>query len=36
MKECSIAGRKRIVESYNYRVVAEAFVKLVGERLGVS
>ncbi|MBL7188997.1 MAG: glycosyltransferase family 4 protein [Phycisphaerae bacterium] len=30
------AGRKRVVEKYNYRAVAEKFVKLVSERLGVS
>jgi glycosyltransferase involved in cell wall biosynthesis len=30
------AGRKRVVENYNYRVVAENFVKLITEKLGIS
>lgn len=30
------AGRKRVVENYNYRVVAEKFVKLISEKLGIS
>jgi len=30
------AERKRVVENYNYRVVAKKFVKLVSEKLGIS
>jgi glycosyltransferase involved in cell wall biosynthesis len=30
------AGRKRVVENYNYRVVAENFIKLITEKLGIS
>jgi glycosyltransferase involved in cell wall biosynthesis len=30
------AGRKRVVEKYNYRAVAEEFVKLITEKLGIS
>jgi len=30
------AGRKRVVENYNYRVVAENFVKLISEKIGIS
>ena len=30
------AGRKRVVENYNYRAVAQAFVKLITEKLGIS
>ena len=30
------AGRKRVVENYNYRVVAKQFVKLITENLGIS
>ncbi|MDD5094895.1 MAG: glycosyltransferase family 4 protein [Dehalococcoidia bacterium] len=30
------AGRKRVVENYDYRVVSKNFVKIVSERLGLS
>lgn len=30
------AGRKRVVEHYDYRVVARRFVEIVSERLGIS
>ncbi len=30
------AGRKRVVENFDYRVVAEQFVKIVGRKLGLS
>ena len=30
------AGRKRVVQNYNYRVVAKEFVKLITEKLGIS
>ena len=30
------AGRKRVVENFSYRVVAERFVKIISERLGIS
>ena len=30
------AGRKRVVESYDYRIVAKKFVQLISERLGVT
>ena len=30
------AGRKRVVENYDYRVVAKRFVQLISERLGVT
>ena len=30
------AGRKRVVENFSYRVVAQRFVKIISERLGIS
>jgi starch synthase len=30
------AGRKRVVENFDYRVVAEKFVKIVGQKLGIN
>jgi len=30
------AGRQRVVETYDYRVVARRFLRIVGDRLGVS
>ena len=30
------AGRKRVVEKFDYRVVAQRFVDLVSQRLGIS
>jgi starch synthase len=30
------AGRERVVELFNYRVVAERFVKLISEKLGIN
>jgi glycosyltransferase involved in cell wall biosynthesis len=30
------AGRKRVVENYDYRVIAKRFVELVSEKLGIS
>ena len=35
-KKMGEAGRKRVVESYDYRVVAKRFLNLVTERLGIS
>ena len=29
-------GRKRVVEHFDYRVIAKRFVKIVSKRLGVS
>jgi starch synthase len=30
------AGRERVCENYDYRLVAERFVELIGAHLGVS
>jgi len=30
------AGRKRVVQNYDYRIVAKKFVEIVSERLGIS
>jgi len=30
------AGRKRVVENYDYRIVAKKFVKIISERLGID
>ena len=30
------AGRKRVVENYDYRVVAKKFVQIISEKLGVK
>ena len=30
------AGRERVIENFSYRVVAQKFVKLISERLGIS
>jgi starch synthase len=30
------AGRKRVVEHYDYRIVAKKFVKLISDKLGIS
>jgi len=30
------AGRKRVVENFDYRMVARQFVKIIGEKLGIS
>jgi glycosyltransferase involved in cell wall biosynthesis len=30
------AGRRRVVEKYDYRVVAKRFVQLITEKLGIS
>jgi starch synthase len=35
-KKMGEAGRKRVVENYDYRVVARRFVQLVSEKLGIS
>lgn len=35
-KKMGQAGRKRIVENYDYRVVAKKFVKIISERLGIN
>jgi len=35
-KKMGEEGRKRVVENYNYRIVAKKFVELVGEKLGIS
>jgi len=31
-----VAGRKRAVEVYDYRVIAQRFVDIVSDRLGIS
>ncbi len=35
-KKMGEAGRKRVVENYDYRVVAKRFVQMVSEKLGIS
>ena len=35
-KKMGEAGRKRVVENYDYRVVAKRFVDIVSEKLGIS
>jgi hypothetical protein len=30
------AGRRRVVEKYDYRVVAKRFVQLISDKLGIS
>ena len=35
-KRMGEAGRKRVVENYDYRTVAKKFIKLISERLGVT
>jgi len=35
-KQMGEAGRKRVVENFNYRVIAKKFVELVSEKLGIS
>jgi glycosyltransferase involved in cell wall biosynthesis len=35
-KKLGKTGRQRVVEKYDYRVIARRFVKLVSERLGIS
>jgi len=30
------AGRKRVVENYDYRVVAKKFLQIISKRLGIS
>ena len=35
-KKMGDAGRKRVVENYDYRVVAKKFVEIVSDRLGIS
>ena len=35
-KKMGEAGRKRVVENYDYRVVAKRFVDLDSEKLGIS
>jgi starch synthase len=35
-KRMGEAGRKRVVENYDYRVVARKFVKIMSDRLGIS
>ncbi|MGB8226292.1 MAG: glycosyltransferase family 4 protein [Sedimentisphaerales bacterium] len=35
-KKMGEAGRKRIVENFDYRVVAKKFVKIISERLGIN
>jgi glycosyltransferase involved in cell wall biosynthesis len=29
-------GRKRVVENYDYRVIAKRFVKIISEKLDIS
>jgi glycosyltransferase involved in cell wall biosynthesis len=35
-KRMGEAGRKRVVENYDYRVVAKRFIEIISEKLGVS
>ena len=35
-KKMGQAGRKRVIENYDYRVTAKKFVELVSEKLGIS
>jgi starch synthase len=35
-KKMGEEGRKRVVENYNYRIIAKRFVELVSEKLGIS
>ncbi|KPK85494.1 MAG: glycosyl transferase family 1 [Phycisphaerae bacterium SM23_33] len=35
-EEMGVAGRKRVVETYDYRVVAKRFIQLAADRLGIS
>jgi glycosyltransferase involved in cell wall biosynthesis len=35
-KKMGEAGRKRVIENYDYRVVAKKFVELISEKLGIS
>jgi len=35
-KRMGEAGRKRVVENYDYRVIARRFIQLVSEQLGIS
>ena len=35
-KRMGEAGRKRVVENYDYRVVAKKFVQIMSDRLGIS
>jgi starch synthase len=35
-KEMGQAARKRVVENYDYRVIAKRFIELVSEKLGIS
>jgi glycosyltransferase involved in cell wall biosynthesis len=35
-KKMGQAGRKRVVENYDYRIVAKKFVKIISERLGID
>jgi len=35
-KKLGQAARKRVVENYDYRVVAKRFLEIVSERLGIS
>ena len=30
------AGRKRVVENFDYRIVAKRFVQILGEKLGIK
>jgi glycosyltransferase involved in cell wall biosynthesis len=35
-KKMGEAGRKRVLENYDYRVVAKKFVQIVSDKLGIS
>jgi glycosyltransferase involved in cell wall biosynthesis len=35
-KKMGEAGRKRVTENYDYRIIAKKFVKLVSDKLGIS
>lgn len=35
-EKMGIAGRKRVVENFDYRVVAKKFVKIMNEKLGIT
>ena len=35
-KKMGEAGRRRVVEKFDYRVVAKRFVEIISKRLGIS
>jgi starch synthase len=35
-QKMGVEGRKRVVENYDYRVIARRFVEIISEKLGIS